>query len=407
MRFEFLGHIALEGAGPTVSARGDQPALTLARLVLERPNPLPREELAELLWPGHRPPQWEGPARQVVSRARALLVAAGAAPSCVTSRAGRVELDLGGEVDIDVDVERALRASADADRSITARSWERAEELTTVALDLLRLPFFPDSEAAWARRWQDRLRGELSRTLHVAAAAALGAGAAERAVSRAEEALEVDPFDETATRTLMSAYDALGRRGQALTVYEECRRRLDDELGVRPSEETEGVYLALLGSAPRVGIRAANAAREPTRAQTLPFVGRRAERARIDGDWGAVRDGGMRSVVIEGEPGIGKTRLAEEIACNAQRDGALVLWGACVADVGLPYQPFGELLTQLVTARPLVREQLGPLAADLTALVPTLVEPSSTSAPALDEHARNQTLPRGGAHSTRSPRSRC
>src|SRR5690349_24470943 len=96
MRFEFLGQIALE-ATTRVNARGDQPALTLARLVLERPNPLAREELADLLWPHCRPPRWEGPARQVVSRARALLVAAGAAPSCVTSRGGLVELDLGDD----------------------------------------------------------------------------------------------------------------------------------------------------------------------------------------------------------------------------------------------------------------------------------------------------------------------
>src|SRR5438105_90069 len=134
MRFEFLGQIAVEGPGGRVSARGDQPALTLARLVLERPNPLPRDELADLLWPAHRPPQWEGPARQVVSRARALLVAAGAPPSCLTSRAGWIGLDLDGEADLEVDVERALRAAAEADRSMAAGGRQHAEELATVAL---------------------------------------------------------------------------------------------------------------------------------------------------------------------------------------------------------------------------------------------------------------------------------
>ena len=186
----------------------------------------------------------------------------------------------------------------------------------------------------------------------------------------------------------MSAYDALGRRGQALTVYEEFRRRLDAELGVRPSEETEAAYLVLLGSAPRVGIRAPSIAREPTATETLPFVGRRAERARIDVDWEAVRGGGMRSVVIAGEAGIGKTRLAEEISRDAQRDGALTLWGACMADVGLPYQPFGDLLTQLLAARPGIVDQLGPLAGNLGALVPTLVETPATAPSASDELAR-------------------
>ncbi len=387
MRFQFLGQIVLE-ADANVGARGEQPALTIARLVLERPSPLPREELADLLWPDQRPPQWEGPARQVVSRARALMVAAGAAPTSVASRGGLVELNLGEDAEPDVDIERAFGATAEAERCIAAHAWARADELAADALTRLRLPFFPASDATWTKRWQDRVRGQWLRALHLATDAALGAGVPARAVTRAEEALEVDPFDEVATRALMAAHDALGSRGRALTVYEECRRRLDDELGVRPSEETEAAYLMLVGSAPRVGIRAAAATREPTRSQTLPFVGRREERERVDVDWNAVRDGGMRAIVITGESGIGKTRLAEEIARDAERDGALVLWGACVAEVGLPYQPFGELLRQLLTARPFVLDQIGTLATDLTALVPALVDAPTQPASELDEHTR-------------------
>jgi DNA-binding SARP family transcriptional activator/tetratricopeptide (TPR) repeat protein len=385
MRFQFLGGITLE-ATARVSARGDQPALTIARLVLERPNPLPRDELADLLWPDHRPPHWEGPARQVVSRARALMVAAGAAPSSVTSRGGLVELDLAD--DAEVDVEDAFRAIADAERCIAAHAWDQADDLTSSALDHLGLTFFPVSEAKWTRRWQDRVRGQRLRALHIATEAALGAGEPARAIARADAALAVDPFDEVATRALMAAHDALGSRGQALTVYEECRRRLDEDLGVRPSEETEAAYLALLGSSPRVAIRATTSTREPTRSQTLPFVGRQEELARIDVDWDAVRDGVMRCVVIAGESGIGKTRLAEEIARNAQRDGALVLWGACVADVGRPYQPFGDILSQFLTARPFALDQIGSLAPDLTALVPDLVDAGAPSDAAADEHVR-------------------
>ena len=273
MRFQFLGQIALEGRRDRERARRSA-RVDARRLVLERPSPLPREELADLLWPDHRPPQWEGPARQVVSR-RALMVAAGAAPTTVTSRGGLVGLDLGEDAEVDVDVEDAFRATADAERCIAARAWDRADELTADALTRLRLPFFPASDATWTKRWQDRVRGQWLRALHLATDAALGAGTPARAVTRAEEALEVDPFDEVAIRALMAAHDALGSRGHALTVYEECRRRLDDELGVRPSEETEAAYLALLGSAPRVGIRAATSTREPTRSERLPFVGRR------------------------------------------------------------------------------------------------------------------------------------
>src|SRR4051812_19783640 len=186
MRFQFLGQIVLE-ADANVSARGEQPALTLARLVLERPSPLPREELADLLWPEHRPPQWEGPARQVVSRARSLMVAAGAPPTSLVSQGGLVELALGEHAEMEVDVEHAFRGTADAERCLALHAWERADEFASAALVHLRLPFFPGSDAAWTKRWQDRVRGQWQRALHFATDAALGAGAPARAVARAEE----------------------------------------------------------------------------------------------------------------------------------------------------------------------------------------------------------------------------
>ena len=170
MRFDFLGQFVFGLERPTASARGYQPALTVARLVLERPSPLRREDLADLLWPDDRPPRWEGPARQVVSRARALLVSTGAPPGCVTSRAGYVEFHVAGEVE--VDVELALADTAAAERSLRERDWERADDLAGRALDRLRLPFFPTSNATWTKRWRDRVRGQRLRALHVGADAA-------------------------------------------------------------------------------------------------------------------------------------------------------------------------------------------------------------------------------------------
>ena len=97
----------------------------------------------------------------------------------------------------------------------------------------------------------------------------------------------------------------------------------------------------------------------------------------------------MRCVVIAGEPGIGKTRpRGGDRAGRRARDGVLVLWGTCVADIGLPYQPFGELLHQLVAARPATVDHLGPLAPDIATLVPSLAVAAADAAPALDEHAR-------------------
>jgi DNA-binding SARP family transcriptional activator len=379
-----------------VGAHGEQPALVVARLVLDRPSPLPREELADLLWPTNRPVRWEGPARHVVSRARALLVEAGAPTEAVGSRGGRTEFALAET--IDVDVEDALRATADAESAVDAANWSDATAHAERALELLRRPFFERSEAVWTRRWQERLRTFLVRALHAGAAGALGDARPADAVLLANESLALDPFDERSTRTLMQAHDALGSRGNALAAFEQCRRHLHEELGVRPSDETEQLYARLTGgeSGMRPTGRAGTAPvsalgnRSIVSPSALPFAGRDRELVRLHEDWEATRAGAARAAVIEGEPGIGKTRLTHELTRRAEADGALVLWGTCAADVGLPHQPFADLLAQLLRQRPEVGGRLGALVDDLGALVPDIV----TRAPAatIDDFARDRVF---------------
>ena len=341
MRFDFLGQIVLGGDRPPVSARGYQPALTVARLVLERPSPLLREELAELLWPDDRPPRWEGPARQVVSRARALLVAAGAPPDVRdvarrprgapprrarsrSTSSSRSRETAGG---------RAMRCARGTGSAPTSS--------TTHALERLRLPFFPASDAAWTRTLAGpRPRASCLRALHIGDRRRARRRRARRAPSRSPRRRSVSiRSTRSRRRALMAAYEALGSRGQALTAYERCRRLLDEELGVRPAEETEAAYLALLGQrAASQHPRDDRDARAPTRSEPLPFVGRASRAGRVSTSTGTRCATATRAaVVIAGEPGIGKTRLAARDRGRARGATARSsLWGACVADVGLP-----------------------------------------------------------------------
>jgi tetratricopeptide (TPR) repeat protein len=80
------------------------------------------------------------------------------------------------------------------------------------------------------------------------------------------------------------------------------------------------------------------------------FVGRAAEIARLRRAFTAAAAGHGRFVLIVGEPGIGKTRLAEEIAAEADRDGACVLLGRCHEGEGAPaYWPWVGVLRRLAT----------------------------------------------------------
>jgi DNA-binding CsgD family transcriptional regulator/tetratricopeptide (TPR) repeat protein len=106
----------------------------------------------------------------------------------------------------------------------------------------------------------------------------------------------------------------------------------------------------------------------------FPFVGRAAELGmlrtllpRADGE-------GRRVVLLGGEPGSGKSRLAREFAAEAARDGALVLYGACDAVVRTPYGPFAQALRRLArTLEPdALREALGTGGGELSRLLPDL-----------------------------------
>ena len=79
-----------------------------------------------------------------------------------------------------------------------------------------------------------------------------------------------------------------------------------------------------------------------------PFVGRGSELGRLFSAWQTTLAGGTNAVLIAGEPGVGKTRLAGEWSRQAYDQGALVIYGRCDEDLGAPYQPFAEALRSLV-----------------------------------------------------------
>lgn len=113
-----------------------------------------------------------------------------------------------------------------------------------------------------------------------------------------------------------------------------------------------------------------------------PFVGRARELAELLADWHQTVLAGTRAVLIAGEPGVGKTRLAGEWGRQAYEQGAVVLYGRSDEDLGAPYQPFAEALRTLVPCVGTSRlrglrgvEALLPLVPGLTDVLPDLAAP--------------------------------
>jgi class 3 adenylate cyclase len=104
------------------------------------------------------------------------------------------------------------------------------------------------------------------------------------------------------------------------------------------------------------------------------FIGRDAERAVLDGALARARAGQRTLMLVAGEPGIGKTRLATQLGVGAFGQGDTVLYGRCDADVGVPYQPWVEALTHLVAKGPdaLIDRHVREHGAELARLVPEL-----------------------------------
>ena len=89
----------------------------------------------------------------------------------------------------------------------------------------------------------------------------------------------------------------------------------------------------------------------PQRLREVPgsgYVGRAAERQRLGELWEQARAGSLRLALISGEAGVGKTRLAAQLALDVREQGATVLYGRCDEDLGVPYQPWGQALGYLV-----------------------------------------------------------
>ena len=179
----------------------------------------------------------------------------------------------------------------------------------------------------------------------------MASGDLAAAASHAETLLSVNPLDEAVTRALMLAQVHSGRPGAALATYARLRSRLAEELGVSPSAEVEALHTAIV-----TGDESPIAATR--RVGPDAFTGRTAELAALDRHRSGLGDGAA-IVVIEGEPGIGKTALIDAWTSGLDPSTTVVLHGRCdPLGRDLPLQPVADALHEAVRADPGVLDAL-------------------------------------------------
>jgi DNA-binding SARP family transcriptional activator len=372
LEISLFGPPRVSRSGRPVSLESRKAIALLAHLALVE-RPCSRAALCELLWSG----QDRGHARGALSRT-VTVVRTAIGDEWVDSGADSVSLRRGDELEVDVHRFRALTSEEATEEDLI----QAVELFSGEPLEGFSVRDSPPFDA-WRAGEADELGRELGASLGRLVGLLTERGDYGRALVHARRWLGLDRLHEPAHRALIRLYALAGDRAAALAQYRDCVRTLSSELGVAPLDETvvlfeqvsEGTLLAPSAEpSPAPPAAEARPADAPTE---LPLVGRSDELAALHDAHGAAAVDG-RVALIEGEAGIGKTRLARELISGVSDRGGLVLAASCHEDeMGVPYGPVVELLAQALrgAGRTLAEAVPAGRLADASLLLPELGSP--------------------------------
>src|SRR5213080_2168344 len=350
LRLALLGTFeARLDSGSAVTFPRKKSEALLAYLALQPGRMIARDKLAALLWGDASDERARHSLRQALVTLRQALPRAAAA--CLVEKGDNVGVS---PTAVEVDVTR-FEALATAARP---EALERAAAL---------------------------YRGDLLEGMSLAELLAHHArtDAVEHAVQTAIRLLGLEPAQEAVHRTLMRLYARQNRRGAALRQYQACVGVLERELGVEPEAETRQLYRDLLQTRPHVGDDV-----EPRRlgapvlTSDTALVGRVAEYATLRQRLADASRGHGTIGILDGEAGVGKTRLVEALISEATNAGGQVLLGrAHENEEVLPLGPWVDALRAGRVVPGLIEDLDAPWRHELARLFPELgpVEPEPTA----------------------------
>src|SRR6266699_340911 len=242
-------------------------------------------------------------------------------------------------------------------------------------LDGLSLPDAPDFED-WLLLQRESWRRQANTVFDRLSEWQRDAGELENALETTTRWVEHDLLNEMAHTRLIQLHSALGDRSAALQAFERCRAVLERELSAGPSSETMMLAERIRSQTSPVRKPVMHEAHSPREAWEFPLTGRAAEHRALVTAFQTMLQGRMQVATIEGEPGIGKTRLAREFLRWARAQGADVL-EARAFETGsrLPYQPLVEAMRSRLEGEQDLQTLLSDIwLAELARLLPELRE---------------------------------
>jgi DNA-binding SARP family transcriptional activator len=363
--FGVLGPVEVRVDGRVVAAPRGKRRLLLAALLASWERPVLVDQLVDLLW-GDDPPA--NARRNLDAETTRLRGALAELPGDVRiDREGQLLALVPGSATLDrVAFEAAL---AEARRGREAGDHQRVALAAERGLDRWRGPAFGDlADRGLLHAHAVRLDEERWVLVELRAHALLQLGRLAELVGELHAAVAESPLREELRRLLMVALARSGRHAEALRVYEDHRRLLADELGLEPSAALRRLERQVLDHDP---LLLADAGATPAPGEQWPLppeltvlppvsVGRAGALDALRQAVATVTGGRRGLVVLRGEAGAGKSHVVAAAARDAHDAGALVLAGACEADVRPPLGP-------IVRALRFYREHAGAAGDDVLA----------------------------------------
>lgn len=339
--------------------------LPLLALLVLRSEPISRAALAGALWPDSSESEGRANLRRHLHALAKTLPPLGKSEWILSTPQG---ISWNGSAPASVDVIEFQRAvETDPARAVALY---RGELLSTI---------FDESIVGERERLAELHQNALYELAYAAVAMRDFAAAAEHAGAL----LALDEWREDAVRVLMTARYSLGDRSGALSIFDRFARRLKTELHAEPMFETAALRNAILANTLTTG---SEHAPEPAAAHR-PIAGRKEELAALQAAWLRAARGRGACMFISGEAGIGKSRLAHEVATLVEGQGGRAVFGRTSEPEAVAFQPVIEMLRAIVPflTRAPQRESwlsaLLPLVPEIARLYDDLPELAAVDAP--------------------------
>ncbi len=365
MLFRILGPVDVTDGDRPLSITARRERAVLLRLLMEPGRPLGPERLVEDLWGDDAPADGRGSLRVLVARLRRRLAEHEDEPRIVTGPAG-YELRL--SVDDELDASRFEALVARSRDEMEGGHPRHAAATLREALGLWRGSALGDlADLDFARPEAVRLDESRLAALEARIEADLACGRAAEMAAELEALCAAHPLREALWGLRMVALYRCGRQADALRAYQDLRHVLAEEVGLEPTPTLARLEASILsgdlsdsaGPAPPPTPTARPVHRSHAGTEDgSPFVGRDEEMAELEEAWLAAAAGRRQLVLLRGEAGAGKSRLAGELA-GRLGDDAVAVEGRFDEEMLLPYQGFVEAVLQL---GPGAAAALGPLA---------------------------------------------